>query len=248
MVVAVTREIQSVILILIGGAVLRISATDSYLNYVKPGMRIWLLISAGILLVLGILAAIDAVRRSRHHDESHEHGAHDEPDDGHGHGHGGPKSAWLLLLPVLAIFLIAPPALGAYAAARDTTNAVKPAQAKAPPLAPGDPVEIYVSDYVSRAVWDNGTTLQGRNVQMVGFVTPNPAGGWWLTRLSLTCCAADAVASKVVVLDAPNLAADTWVTVTGTWVPGGGTQSATSIPWIKTTSIVPTKQPKNPYE
>ncbi len=242
------RDVQAVILILVGGAVLRISIGDTFLNYVKEGMRPWLLLSGGTLVVLGVLALIDVIRRARRGETAEEPDPHDPvDDDGHSHVHG-PRAAWLLLLPVFAIFLIAPPALGAFAAARDTTNAAPPAEAKAPPLPPGDPVEVTVADYVGRAVWDSGLTLEGRTVQMTGFVTPNPEGGWWLTRLSLACCAADAIASKIQAVEAPELPADTWVTVTGTWVPGGGTKSATAIPLVQVRDLVEVPQPKNPYE
>ncbi|MFM7598529.1 MAG: TIGR03943 family putative permease subunit [Actinomycetota bacterium] len=241
------RDVQAVILILVGGAVLRISIGDTFLNYVKDVMKPWLIASGAVLVVLGVLALIDVLRKGRTDDEATPHDEPHEHDDGHGHAHG-PRAAWLLLLPVLAIFLIAPPALGAYAAARDTTNAVQPRQASAPPLPAGDPVTITVSDYVGRAVWDEGRTLEGRNVQMIGFVTPNPEGGWWLTRLALACCAADALASKIQVLDTADLPANTWVSVTGTWVPGGGTKSDTAIPLLKVDEIAEVPQPKNPYE
>lgn len=235
------RDVQAVILILVGGAILRISIGDTYLNYVKESMRPWLIASGATLAVLGILALIDVLRRGR----ADESTPHDEPHEHHGHG---PRAAWLLLLPVMAIFLIAPPALGAYAAARDTTNAIQPREAKAPPLPAGDPVQISVSDYVGRAVWDEGRTLEGRTVQMTGFVTPNPEGGWWLTRLALACCAADAIASKVQTLDTPDLPENTWVTVTGGWTPGGGTKSDTAIPLLTVAEVIEVPQPKNPYE
>jgi len=216
------RDVQAIVLILVGGAVLRITIGDTFLNYVQEAMRPWLLLSGGILVVLGVLALIDVLRKGRAadaeatpHDEPHEH------DDGHGHGHGGPRAAWLLLLPVLAIFLIAPPALGAFAAARDVANS---------------------------AVWDDGLTLIDRTVQMTGFVTPDPAGGWWISRMAVACCAADAIASKIKVLDAPDLPADTWVTITGRWVPGGGTKTDTAIPLVEVLTLEEVPQPRNPYE
>ena len=202
------RDVQAIVLILVGGAVLRITIGDTFLNYVQEGMRPWLLLSGGTLVVLGVLALIDVLRKGRAandeetpHDEPHEH------DDGHGHGSGGPRAAWLLLLPVLAIFLIAPPALGAYAAARDVANSAPPQEAKAPPLPPGDPAQVTVAEYVGRAVWDDGLTLEGRTVEMTGFVTPDPAGGWWISRMAVACCAADAIASKVKLAASSALAA-----------------------------------------
>jgi uncharacterized repeat protein (TIGR03943 family) len=236
--------------VLVGGAVLRISIGTTYLNYVKEGMRPYLIASGVLLLLLGVLALLDAIRQWRHRDVEPVADVDDDGHDGgHGaHGRGGPKAAWLLLLPVLAIFLIAPPALGAYTAARDTTNAAPPAQPKAPPLPAGDPVEVYVSDYVSRAVWDDGLTLADRVVQMTGFVTPDPAGGWWLTRLTLTCCAADAVTSKVKAIDVVDFPANTWVTVTGQWIAGGGTNTTSAIPLLQVQTLTPVAQPENPYE
>lgn len=239
-------------LFLVGGALLRISLSDIYLNYVKESMRPWLIASGIVLVLLGLIALIDILRHAlTPHDDLHdidEPDPHDPVDEsGHSHSHG-PRSAWLLLLPVFAIFLIAPPALGAYAAARDTTNGTKPQTAHAPALPAGDPVTISVSDYVSRAVWDDGITLADRNVQMTGFVTPNPEGGWWLTRLAISCCAADAITSKIQVLNTPDLPANTWVTVTGHWVPGGGTKSDTAIPIVDVSSVEQVPAPENPYE
>ena len=92
------RDVQAVILILVGGAVLRISIGDTFLNYVKEGMRPWLLLSGGTLVVLGVLALIDVIRRARRGETAEEPDPHDPvDDDGHSHVHG-PRAAWLLLL------------------------------------------------------------------------------------------------------------------------------------------------------
>jgi uncharacterized repeat protein (TIGR03943 family) len=227
------RDVQAIILVLIGGAILRISLTDVYLNYVKQGMQPYLVASGCILVILGVLALIDIFRK------------HAKSEDEH--GHHGPRSAWLLLLPVFAIFLIAPPALGAYSAQRNSTNGTQPSTT-APPLPAGDPVPVLVSSFVTRAVWDDGLTLVDRNVEMTGFVTPDPAGGWWLTRLAISCCAADAIVSKIKTLGTSDLPANTWVTVVGHWVPGGGTKSESAVPLVDITSLTEVAQPKNPYE
>ena len=228
-----TREVQSIILLLVGSAVVRISWGTTYLNYVKEVMRPWLLISGAILVLLGVLALIDALRRR---------------PAGHAHA---PGIAWLLLLPVVTIFIVAPPALGAYAAARDVTNST-PVTTSLAPLPAGDPVAMYLSDYVTRAVWDEGRTLVGRQVELTGFVTANPAGGWWLTRLQLLCCAADAFASKIEPVNLPaeavTLPENTWVTVLGEWVPGGGTGTENSIPLLQVRTINEVLVPENPYD
>lgn len=276
-----TKDVGGVLLVLIGGAILRISVGDVYLRYVKETLRPWLLASGVILVVLGLLTLLDVWRASRaapvaeaapepaadaadaavaaaavddgahqvDRAERDDHAGHDG-HDGHDHDHGAPRAAWLLLLPVLAIFLVAPPALGAYSAERETAVVTAPAaDSDVPPLPPGDPVPVYLSDYASRAVWDDGRSLVGRNVELTGFASKAPDGGWYLTRLSLTCCAADAVATKITVKDAPYVPPNnTWVTVVGQWVPGGGTQSETAIPWVKATTMAEVPVPKNPYE
>ncbi len=166
--------------------------------------------------------------------------------DDHGHTHQLSRMAWMLVLPVVAILVVAPPALGAYSANRGATTVQSDGLYTA--LPPGDPVEVSVTSYASRAIWDDGKTLEGRNVEMTGFVTPDPDGGWWLTRLTLSCCAADALVSKIKVLDAPDLPANTWVSVEGSWVPGGGTQDDRAIPFVEVTDVQEVPAPKNTYE
>ena len=242
------RAVQGVVLLLLGGTVARLGASGTYLRYVKPTMLPWLVLTAILLLILGFLAIWDVIAAARHHGavvdaESHDGHGH----DGHGHdGHSSPRIAWLLLLPVVAIFVIAPPALGSFAAERTPAVVSQPASL-APALPAGDPVTIALDDFAARAVWDAGRTLSGRNVHLVGFVTPS-AGGWDLTRLTLTCCAADAIPTRIKPLGVSSYPADTWVSVVGHWVPGGGINSESAIPWLQVTSIQRVSQPANPYE
>jgi uncharacterized repeat protein (TIGR03943 family) len=262
----VRRDIGGVLLILIGGAVLRITLAGSFLFYVKESTRPWLLISGVVLVVLGVLALVDVIRHPHAHGHGDDDGSHDgglddahrrddQPDgvphdDGHGHAHPGAKVAWLLLVPVLTIFLVAPPALGAFTAERSSSSIAPPSDGDGPPPLPaGNAVPDLLSDYAARAVWDNGRTLEGRTVTLVGFVTPAASGGWYLTRLSLTCCAADAITVKILTVDPPSTPpSNSWVQVVGQWVPGGGVQSETAIPWVKVTSITPISAPSDPYE
>jgi len=242
-----TRDIGSIIMILIGGALLRITSDDVYLRYVKESLRPWLIASGLILIVLGVLQLVDVWRVARR-----EHaGSHITSS-----AHGAPRAAWLLVLPILAIYLIAPPALGAFTAERQSSVTTAPAaSAQAPPLPAGDPVVLALNDYASRAIWDDGKTLVGRNVSMTGFATAAPAGGWYLTRLTLTCCAADATVTKILVLGEdsssspqPVPVTNSWVTVIGRWLPGGGTQSETAIAHVQARTVTPVPTPSNPYE
>jgi uncharacterized repeat protein (TIGR03943 family) len=252
----VKREVQGVLLILVGGAVARIVWSGAYINYVKPSMKVYLIVSAVILLTLGALSIVDAVRSPKQvADDDHGTGSPGnatEPEHDDGHDHGSMPIAWLLLLPVAAIFLIAPGPLGAYTAARESSTVTAPKEGELlPPLPPGDPVPVPLDSFATRAVWDDGRTLEGRTVELVGFVVPTPdseLGGWQLTRLMLACCAADTVPVKVQPMgDVPEFPANTWVVVTGRYVPGGGTQSADAVPWLDVDRVIPIPPPAETY-
>jgi uncharacterized repeat protein (TIGR03943 family) len=282
----VKRDVQSIVLVLIGAALLRISLDDAlYLRYVKESLRPALIASGVILLLLGLAGVVrDGILRKHEHPEAghdpgadpHEqpHAAHephvheharpqtqvvresDDPhahDDSHGHDHSsGPRVAWLLCLPVIALFLIAPPALGSYTAERSDNTVAKPAaktvDAGFPALPPGDPLDMTLGDFGVRAVWDTAETLKDRNVRLTGFVVPGKDGTWYVTRLVISCCAADAVARKVEVHGIPAPPTDTWVTVTGTWLKNGETGSESATPALTATAATRIPTPKEPYE
>ncbi|MFC7846466.1 TIGR03943 family putative permease subunit [Streptomyces sp. NPDC057382] len=199
--------------------------TDLYLRYVKEGMRPFLIASGFLLLLLGAAEAVSLRRPGKDGEPGEAH----EPGDGDGHDHSGmPRVAWLLLLPALSLLFYAPPALGAYTAAREAPRPVKE-RSDFDPLPATSPVPLTLTDFTSRVQQDREQGIKGHSVRMTGFVTPGGGGGdWYLTRLVLNCCAADAQTVKVRIHGAPALPADTWVSVTGTWHPGGtlGTKSA----------------------
>jgi len=258
-VAVVKRDVQAVVLIFLGSALLRISFTDIYLRYVKDGMRPFLLATGAILLVLGGWALWDVIRGRHDHEPEPDFDEGAETHDGHGHGQM--RIAWLLLLPAFSILLIAPPALGAYSAERENSTVLAPKTDVAlDPLPAGNPLTMSLNDFAVRAVWDDQRSLAGREIAMTGFVTAVPkdeapvgvpsgqSATWWLTRLSLTCCAADANATKILAVGTKPLAPNTWVRVTGTWMPGGPTADANAIPWFKVSSLQTVPQPKDPYE
>lgn len=262
------RDVEALVLVLLGGAVLRISLDGTYLRYVKPSLLPFLVVAGAIVLVLGLLSAwFDGLLRGEPdaepalaaapstattHAEGDEHptagpSGH-QTDHGHDHAHGGPRVAWLLLLPVLAIFLVAPPALGSYSANRSTF--VGEPTVGFEPLPDGEVIDVQVRDYVTRAVWDAGRSLEGRTVRLTGFVAPSDDSGEWdVARLSLSCCAADALASKVrPVGEVPALDAEQWVEVTGRWVEGGGLEDPRAVPRIQVTDVTPIDAPEQTYE
>jgi uncharacterized repeat protein (TIGR03943 family) len=260
----VNREAQNVLLVLVGGTVVRISLDDTFLRYVKEWMRPGLLASGAVLVAIGLVSlwrerpratstAKHAVPASAQSGPAPHGQGHDgRGPDGHGHKHAehAPWVAWLLLLPVLAILLVAPPALGSYAASRSTAAVTEPAQGQYEPLPAGDPVTTTVTDYAVRAIWEDGLALQGRRVRLVGFVTPRPGGGFHLTRIVLVCCAADGRPVSVAVPDPPRaFPVDTWVAVTGTYgglEPGGS--AAEQVPVLRADTVTPVPEPADPYE
>lgn len=235
------------VLVLAASAALiaRLVVTDQYLYYVKDSLLLALIASGIVLAALAVFAFKDAWSAAGP-DEDHEPDcAHDH---GHDHGHGGPLAAWLLVLPLLTVLIIAPAPLGAFTAARSALAPPSALQGQdLGPLPPGDPVPLEVANFVGRANYGASGTLVDRTVEMAGFVTPNPDGSWWLTRIGVGCCAADAFGVRVLVRDGPDLPADHWVTVTGTYVTDTGTVPG-EIPEMTIDSYLPGEWPINPYE
>jgi uncharacterized repeat protein (TIGR03943 family) len=248
----VKRRFQALLLLLIGAAVLRISLlSEVYLRY-KAGLRPLLVTCGVLLLVLGLAAVVGEARafvRERPADEEerdHHHEDHHGGEDGHGHAHG-PRVAWLLYVPAAMLLLFAPPALGSYTAARDEVQAASLA-GTFPALPDTDPLPLPVREFSSRAVYDTEDSLRGRTVRLTGFVTPGEDGGWYLSRLLIRCCAADAGVLKVEVHGARAPAADTWVTVTGVWHPTGPAGSEEAEPALNVTTVEEIPDPTDPYD
>lgn len=247
------RPVQLALLVLSGLALLHASLfTDLYLRYVKPGMRPMLIASGALLLVLGAAEAW-SYRRGSGHDGVHSDEDGDGNGDDHGHGHdhtGTPRVAWLLLLPALSLLFYAPPTLGAYTASRAEPQAVAkvPEQEGFDPLPATSPLPMTLTDFTARVQQDRKQAIKGRSVQLTGFVTPGASGDSWdLTRIIFSCCAADARSVKVRVHGPAALPANTWVTVTGTWHPGGtlGTSSAAAA--LDADAVDKVERPFNAY-
>jgi len=225
-------------MVLVGAALARLSVSGSYTNYVKPGLGIPLLCAGVAVLGLGLWTLVaDSTRAGPGQDQER-----------HSHSHSAPRVAWLLCLPVFALYVVAPPALGSYAANLDSVSVTDPDWDAYPPLPRGDPVDITLVDFTIRAVWDNGDTLAHRRVRIIGFVTPRGDGTWDLTRLQMTCCAADVRSNRVQAVGADPEPADTWVRVIGHWIPGGGTKRGDAVPLLEIESVEVIDQPRQPYE
>ena len=248
------RQTQSLLLLILGGALLNISAfSGTYVNYVRPGFRP-LLIGAGVVLVCLALTALVRQWRDRGRTGAHARGHRPQQDHDHGQGHGhghGPRVAWLLAIPVFAIVLIAPPALGSFAAGgEDVPAPPPPAPTTYRTLSDKGVTELRLGEFIGRAYHPSGTSLVGRKVKLTGFVTPSKKKDrWYVTRMQISCCAADAIALKVAVEGEPAPGPDTWVEVTGIWIPWKSKiPNGYSITAMKASRVTEIDPPSEPYE
>ncbi|MDW8809927.1 TIGR03943 family protein [Streptomyces scabiei] len=192
------------------------------------------------------------------HDNDNDHGNDHGKDHDHDHGHdhsAPPRVAWLLFLPALSLLLYAPPAIGAYTASREPPKAVAiTGQDDFDPLPKTSPLPMTLTDFTRRVQQDRARAIDGRTVQLTGFVSPDKEtaggkgdGGWYLTRVIFSCCAADAQFVKVRVHDTPAPPADTWVTLTGTWHRAGTLGTGSAAAALDAHGIKKVPRPYNDY-
>ena len=244
---------QGALLLAVGGIAIRLGVTDAALAYVKPGIQPPLAVAGIFLAVIGILTVVRAFRG--HPDDLDLHG---HAEDGHGHQPGhGPAVAWLLTLPLLALLLIAPPPLGAFAASRQSARPLPSTAASfgaLPPPGADGAVALKLSEYSFRALYDESRSLEGKTIRLTGFVTKSsePGVSFQLTRFMLACCAADGQAVNVAVrTDQPPPPVDSWLEIDGTWVQREG-HTLGEVSYdpavIQATTVRPISQPAQPYE
>lgn len=226
---------QAFALMLFGAVLLVLGASDLLLRFVRPSSRPWILAGGAAVVLLAVWSLV-ASSRSR--------AASLATTDAHGHA-AASRLTWLTLLPSVAVLLIAPPALGAFTANRQTQSAAVATGEAFGPLPSASPVELSVVEFAVRALDRDGRTLRDRTVSLTGFVTKQAPNGFLLARLVITCCAADAIPVLVRVesTDAPP-PTNRWVTVIGRYIG----QSPGRIPVLRSVSIRSVAAPTNPYE
>jgi len=218
------EDAHAAILLALGALALRLGLTDAHLAYIRPAMGPVLALAGAVLVLLGAGVLLGPRHRPGQ--------APNAVPTRDGHDHTGTSGvAWLLVAPILAIAVVVPGPLPA-------------------PAAPGDPVVLSLKEFVGRAVYDRGRSLQGTPVRLVGFVTPDTrGGGFLLTRFIVTCCAADARPLRVAVrgLEPPGPAADTWLEVTGTWHAEPRAAEDQRPPVLDATDVRTIPAPTSPY-
>jgi uncharacterized repeat protein (TIGR03943 family) len=223
--------------LLVGAVLLRLTFTDTYRRYVRPEMGPWLAIAGVAVIVLGAVTLARALRASSD-------GAalvHGHDHDEHGLGVG-----WLLLAPIAALLLVAPPTLGSYGVGRAATVDVRAGKTVFHRLSRRNaPVEMSLLEYDQRAFDHGGASFHSVPVKLTGFAAGGARGGFKLARYQIACCAADAIPAVVQVVGTSGAlpARDQWVTVTGTFRHGGG-----DIPRLAATTVTEIPPPEDPYE
>jgi uncharacterized repeat protein (TIGR03943 family) len=246
------RSAQGLVMVLLGGAALKAGVTDLHLRYVKESLQPFLIVASTLLVLAGAMTLWYEWRRRPADPPGHQ----EDGDQEHGdqeHGHRESRVGWLLVLPVLGLLLVAPPALGSYSATTTGTTLTPEQASELPPLPEYvDPVPLTVLDYAARALWGAEDSLAGRRVELTGFLITDRQGQPYLARLMLSCCAADARPVKVGLAgEAPvGLADDTWVEVVGTYLDRTGTDpiNEATIPFLEVESWREVPAPRNPYE
>ena len=168
------------------------------------------------------------------------------------------------MLPVLALLLVVPPALGSGAlagfGARAAPTVATPADE---PLPPGEAPALGLLDVVSRTAADPHGPVTERDITRHGLRRPRrsrprpPAPpGLDLARLVISCCAADASAVRLHLADPEGGSPGSsrwrggrpWVTIRGRVVAGTGTSADGHVPTLSVTAWSPVATPDPVYE
>ena len=244
------EEAHAAILLALGALALRLGLTDAHLAYIRPAMGPVLALAGAVLVTLGGVVLLGPGRATAQAGHAvHVHDGHDGDDHA-----GASRVAWLLVAPILAIAVVVPRPLGAFAANRAAATLPAPTRADFGPLpapsVPGAPVDLSLKEFVGRAIYDHGRSLRGTPVRLVGFATPDArGGGFLLTRFIVTCCAADARPLRVAIrgLGEPWPAPDTWLEITGLWRPETRTAEDQRPPVLDAGRVRAIPAPANPY-
>jgi uncharacterized repeat protein (TIGR03943 family) len=233
------RETENTILLLVGLSIGLITLTGAFTRYVKPTLLPWLALTAVLLVGLALVAMVGDIRRGEQ--------AHD--DDGHSHRTG---VVWLLVVPIVVLIFVTPPALRPQAAGRSVTTVSNDVLRRAfPPLPPGRAPEVSLPEVVMRAANDTSGSLTNRLIRVTGFVLNEP-DGVDLARIVIICCAADAQLARIHLRDhdgggAFRFADNTWLRVEGEVTPAVRQPNTAPIPTLRAVTVTPVDAPANQY-
>ncbi len=183
-----SRRVQGSIIGVVGLAALWMVLSGDLVFYVRDRMRLPMILTGLVLVTVGILTVWPSTSET-----PHEH---------------MPKAAWLLVVPVLAMIAFTPGPLGADSADTSSVVVFDPAGEYGPlPGHGARPVELSLSEFWERALYDPHHSVRGREIRVVAFAVldSTPAR---LGRYLISCCAADATLLSVDVARWPGPAPD----------------------------------------
>lgn len=236
------RETENLLLLLVGVSIAMITIVGSFTRYVKPSLLPWLAATAAGLIVLAIAAILTDVRRGG---PAPTHDGH----DGHTHRSG---ITWLLVLPVVMLVFVTPPALQANSSSPGPAAAsVSSVRRPYPALPAGRAPDVSLPDVVLRSQNDSSNSLHDRLITVTGFVV-HEADSVDLGRVVIICCAADAQLARLHLGgDAAHTAAqfpdNTWLRVEGTVTPAEPRPDVAPVPTLDATAVKTVDAPPNPY-
>lgn len=256
------RETKAIVIGMLGGLLVSVTVSGRFTSYVKPGFKPMLLTAGALLIALAVISLTLAIRDDLKAPalivdaSGTEADNHDVDSQGHQHGTRAP---WLMLVPVLVLLFVAPPALGADAASRGVSCGTPapegtsyPSRRTKPddPLPTGNPTTMTMQEFISRSLYDSAYSTANADVQVTGFITRSSCDGpgYSLVRLKISCCAADAIALRVHIDGPPPMPANTWVQATVRAVKDTGDQSNNYVPSVTVVGMKTISQPADPYE
>ncbi len=232
---------RSFIAFVMGLLALRLAITGKHRQFVRAGLGPYLIAAGLVLCLLAVIALLhdDAPDLGERGDDHNHYRDHSANADSVRHSVG---PGWLLLLPVMALFLVAPAPIGSWGLKQVGSSSAGRSKNWAPlPLASG-PIPVRLREVVGRAN-DATLSLRGRPLLLEGFVV-RPGGSFALARYSIACCAADAQGAQVLVEGQPiSFASDSWVRVIGSFVEMRG-----DVVVVRASSVDPIPSPPEPFE
>lgn len=239
-------DAQDALTLLAGATLLAVGVTDLHLRYVKAEMQPLLVLAGVVLVGLGARGVIGVVRELwalRSGSGAQPAGSHD--------AHPVAPSSWLIALPLIVLTVVAPPSLGSYAAARSDTRIAEPTvELPTLPAAQDGAVDLTLTDYYTRVLYAPESLADVR-IRLSGFVTPQ-GDRWFVTRMSLSCCAADGRPVKVLTAGQPATDVpppDAWVEVVGRLVePERLDGDAVGVATLLLEHVRRIQAPADPYE
>ncbi len=197
-----TRFGRSAMMLFLAVTMSRLLWTGSFGFFIQQRMQIPLILATIGLFGLGGYEAVRAFKEEKVDPESVRTSI-------------APRVGWLMVLPLLVLFSVAPTGLGAAAAERvEPFTPVEVTREFEALDTSVQPVEMRVFDFVDRAFWDPDRSTEDVTVRLEGLVVNDDEinDGFRLTRFLVSCCAADGVPIQVIVRGVDTIYEDdTWV-------------------------------------